>query len=62
MPTKTILCSECEAEKKLIEASPNTRFVSCKPSTSDKRFCVLQYEFTFMAAPPPPPPPAGPGD
>ena len=57
MPSKTVLCSDCDREKQIMDSSPHTRFVSCTPIAGRPGFCEIQYELTFAATPATPPAP-----
>ncbi len=52
MATKRVLCSECERETELLTAPGGVRVIGCKPIPGDSSFCILEYEYIFMAAPP----------
>jgi hypothetical protein len=47
MPKITVLCSECETQKKDLERGGARKVISCKPKAEDPRFCWLEFEFTF---------------
>ena len=44
METRTILCTEFEREKKIIERNRRYRVVSCDPVPNSKQYCRLCYE------------------
>jgi hypothetical protein len=51
MPTKRVLCAECARETKLLTDPGGVTVKGCKPIPGDPSFCLLEYEYTFMAPP-----------
>jgi hypothetical protein len=45
----TVLCEECEKEKRELERGGRRKVISCKPKPEDPRFCWLEFEFNFAA-------------